>query len=207
MLTAITGDIVASRKAGEPSKWLEPLKELFNQFGDRPRFWDIFRGDSFQLHVKNEDALRAAILIKATIKKTDVKGLDVRLALGLGEGYAEEMVKESFDEAFVYSGQLLDQLKQRKVHMGFRSPWPKLDNEMNIMMKLATVIMNSWTANTAETAALIFSEEGITQTEIASRLGIAQSTVNDRIKRGAVHEIVEFEQYYRNRILHYPGVD
>jgi DNA-binding transcriptional regulator LsrR (DeoR family) len=68
-----------------------------------------------------------------------------------------------------------------------------------MMFKLALVIMNSWTGKTAEVSELLFSITGITQMEIADKLEIAQSTVNERIKRGAVHEIIELEQYYKNK--------
>ncbi|MCC5914555.1 MAG: winged helix-turn-helix transcriptional regulator [Balneolaceae bacterium] len=200
MYTAITGDIVASKKAGDPDIWQKPLKKLFSRYGRRPSQWEIYRGDSFQLQVENREALKAAILIKATIRKIGISGMDVRLALGLGSGDGKVAVNESSDEAFIYSGRLLDELKGQKIHMGFRSPWEDLNREINMMMRLSLVIMNSWTESSAATAELLFSEPSITQIEIAERLGIAQSSVSDRIRRGSIHEIIEFEKYYSERI-------
>lgn len=201
MGTTITGDIVHSQSAEKPDIWLDPLKDLFSTFGESPSVWEIYRGDSFQITVSPKDALRISLLIKSVIKKIPSKKLDVRLAIGISE---EEIianrVSEAAGEAFVYSGQLLDTLKQKKVHLGIKSPWDEFDKEFNMMFKLALIIMNSWTSNSAEVAQLLFSVSGITQVEIADRLGIVQSSVNDRIKRGAIYEIMEMETYYREKI-------
>jgi len=201
MKTIITGDIVHSQTVENPKLWLDPLKELFSIFGDSPATWEIYRGDSFQLSISSEDSLRTAILIKSVIKKQNIKKLDVRLALGIGKDdlYANK-VSEATGEAFVYSGKLLDSLKENKVHLGIKTPWQEFDKEFNMMFKLGLVIMNSWTSNTAEVAEILFSVPGITQVEIAEKLGIAQSSVNDRIKRGAVYEIMEMERYFRKKI-------
>lgn len=201
MKTTITGDIVHSQSVEDPKVWLNPLKDLFNAFGDSPRIWEIYRGDSFQITIPTKDSLRIAILIKSVIKKQKNKKLDVRLALGIGkdEQYVSK-VSEAAGEAFVYSGQLLDTLKEKKVHLGIKSPWDEFDEEFNMMFKLALVIMNSWTSNSSEVAELLFSESDITQVEIAERLGIVQSTVNDRIRRGSVYEIMEMEKYFRNKV-------
>jgi predicted DNA-binding protein YlxM (UPF0122 family) len=201
MNSTITGDIVHSQSVKDPKLWLNPLKELFKVFGDSPSTWEIYRGDSFQISVPAEDSLRVAILIKSVIKKQKKKKLDVRLAMGIGKDdtYVNR-VSEAAGEAFVYSGQLLDSLKEKKVHLGLKSPWDDFDKEFNMMFKLALVIMNSWTSNSAEVAELLFSESEITQVEIAERLGIVQSSVNDRIKRGSVYEIMEMEKYYREKL-------
>ncbi len=208
MSTTITGDIVHSQSVDKPEIWLNPLKKLFSNFGETPSDWEIYRGDSFQLIVSPRDALRVAILIKSVIKKQKPKTLDARLAIGIAEEDVKaDRVSEASSEAFVYSGQLLDALKQKKIHLGIKSPWDDFDKEFNMMFKLALVIMNSWTSNSAEVAELLFKVSGITQVEIANRLGIAQSSVNDRIKRGSIYEIMEMEKYYREKIetkIHQP---
>lgn len=201
MKTTITGDIVHSQSVEQPEIWLNPLKELFSTFGESPTDWEIYRGDSFQLRVPTKDAVRVAILIKSVIKKQKAKKLDARLAIGIGkEDVHVNRVSEASGEAFVYSGQLLDDLKDKKIHLGIKSPWNNFDREFNMMFKLALVIMNSWTSNSAEVAELLFRISGITQVEIAEKLGIAQSSVNDRIKRGSIYEIMEMEQYYCEKI-------
>ncbi|CAN5230805.1 hypothetical protein BH23BAC3_BH23BAC3_10720 [soil metagenome] len=201
MYSTITGDIVNSRAVSDPAIWAEPLKKQLQRFGTTPTEWEIYRGDSFQLALYTEDALRATLLIKAAIKKVEEAKLDVRLAIGVGiDGRNISSVSESMGDSFVYSGELLDQLKNDKVHLGIKSPWPDFDKEMNMMFKLTLVIINSWTSNSAEVAELIFSVPGITQQKIAATIGIAQSSVNDRIKRGSIYEIVELEKYYRERV-------
>lgn len=201
MVATLTGDIVQSQSIEDPSIWMGPLKKWFQTLGETPRDWQVYRGDSFQIEVETLDSLRVAIVTKSIIKKLNRKKLDVRIAIGIGEkGYKEEYVSESGGDAFVYSGTLLDELKDDNIHLGIRSPWQNINDEFNMMLKLALVIMNSWTSKTAEVSELLFSLPGITQVEIANKLEIAQSTVNERIKRGAVHEIIELERYYRKKL-------
>lgn len=202
MKSTITGDIVHSRSVDKPEVWLNPLKDLFSKFGDSPDVWEIYRGDSFQLDVDPREALRVALLIKSVVKKQKSTQLDARLAIGIGKkgDVLADRVSEATGEAFVYSGQLLDELKEKKVHLGIKSPWESFDREFNMIFKLALIIMNSWTNNSAEVAELLFSVSGITQVEIAEKLGIAQSSVNDRIRRGAIYEIKEMEKYYREKL-------
>lgn len=206
MISTITGDIIQSQKADQAAIWLDPLKNMFKEIGETPHDWEIYRGDSFQLTVEPEESLRLAILIKSIIKKIKKPALDVRLAIGIGHAYQREnRVSESNDEPFVFSGKLLDEIKSRKVNMAIKTNWPDFDEEINMMLKLALIIMNSWTSNTAETAELLFRKPGITQVEIAEILGLAQSTVNDRIKRGSIYEIIELEQYFRKKVIQRTG--
>lgn len=201
MVTTITGDIIQSRSVEEPQIWLTPLKNVLETFGNNPEDWDIYRGDGFQIKTLPDDAFRIAVLIKSVIKQVDIKKLDVRLAIGIGEiKYGGNYVSESSGEAFEFSGELLDELKTRKVNLGVKSYWPSFDKEFNLMFKLASVIMDSWTATMAEAAQVLFTESGITQVELADRLGIAQSTANSRIKRGNIYELIELEQYWRERV-------
>src|SRR5690625_6485753 len=70
MIAVITGDIISSRKLSNQDKWILPLKELFKTWGDRPRDWELERGDYFQVEIKKpEEALIRAFQIKDLIKK------------------------------------------------------------------------------------------------------------------------------------------
>lgn len=72
MVAIITGDIIASRKLIDQEKWLTPLKNLFNTWGDTPQDWKLERGDFFQIEIVNpEYALQKALEIKALIKKIE----------------------------------------------------------------------------------------------------------------------------------------
>ena len=200
METIITGDIVNSRLV-DSEVWLDPLKELFREIAYSEEDWDIFRGDSFQISVNHKDAFRIAVLIKTAIKKNSANKIDVRMAIGIGENDERvSKVSEATGQAFVYSGELLDNLSDKDVHLGIKTPWKRVDEEFNMMFKLALIVLNSWTANTSEVAHVIFKIPEITQTELAKKFGLAQSTINARIKRGSVYESVELETYFRKRI-------
>lgn len=206
MQTIITGDIVNSR-AVESEVWLHSLKKLFKEIAHSEEDWDIFRGDSFQISVHPEDAFRISVLIKTVIKMCSDKKIDVRMAIGIGaENSRENRVSESTGQAFVYSGELLEDLTKVDVHLGIKTPWKRIDEEFNMMFKLALIVLNSWTENTSEVAHEIFKTPKITQTELAKKFGLAQSTINARIKRGSVYQIAELETYYRKRISEETGV-
>ena len=82
MIGIITGDIVNSRKLSSKI-WIDGLKKLLNTFGKNPVEWDIYRGDEFQLKIKNpEEALFIALQIKSYFKTLK---LDVRMSIGFGD--------------------------------------------------------------------------------------------------------------------------
>ena len=82
MTSVITGDIIGSRQ--QTSKhWVEDLKTILSRFGATPSQWEVYRGDEFQIEIKNpEEALLSAILIKAHLKAIK---LDARMSIGFGD--------------------------------------------------------------------------------------------------------------------------
>lgn len=199
IVAIITGDIINSRNAN-PKKWLTILKKALSHSGGSPSTWEVFRGDSFQLEVKNPaDALLTAIRIKANLKT--VKGLDARMAIGIGEkGYSAPRITESNGAAFVYSGEKLESLKKEKQNLAVKSPWPDFDREMNLYLSLALIAMDNWTTGAAELMNILIDNPDITQVKLAARLKITQSAVSGRLKRAYYYEIKNLEGMFREKV-------
>ena len=200
MTGVITGDIINSRGLENPNSWMSGLKELLETIGPGPETWDIYRGDSFQVEVKQPELLfLTALRIKATIKS--VKRIDVRLAIGIGEKqFAADRITESNGEAFLYSGELYEKLKNEKLNMAIRSPWPDWDTEMNLYFKLALIAMDQWKSKTAELVKVVLSNPEKGQQEIGDLLAIQQAAVSQGLKRAHLHELIECDVIFRKKL-------
>jgi hypothetical protein len=199
MLSVLTGDIIHSSSHENPADWLDPLKNLFQKTGETPEKWEFYRGDSFQIETKKTDSLKLALQIKSIVKQ--ISGLDARVAIGIGKkSFHSPKISESTGDAFVRSGRLLERMKKKNLTMAVKSHDQQFDEEMNMMFRLALIIINSWSINSAETAEIMLSNPDLPQKKISGHLKIAQSSVSERIRRGALYEILDLESYYRKRI-------
>lgn len=195
MVCIITGDIVGSRKLKET--WLEALKAALKNVSDSN--WEIYRGDSFQLEVKAADALKSAIYIKACIRTN--KAADVRMGIGLGEIKTKRAkLSEASGEVFVNSGIAFDGLKQAKVNLSIKTDFPQFDEEINILIKLSLIAMDSWGVATAEVVKHALEHENILQSELAAISGRTQSSVSEALKRAHFSEIMEMDKLYRKKL-------
>jgi hypothetical protein len=203
MTSVITGDIIGSRRAINPETWLVPLKAFFNTLGKEPEDWQFFRGDSFQLEIKEpQKALFTAILIKAITKC--VKGLDVRMAIGIGsKTYDSPKITEANGDAFVFSGSLFEKMKKKT--LAIKSSWEELDSEINLYLDLALLTMDKWTPNSAEIVKITFEMPHATQTEVGAELNITQGRISDRQKRAGLDEIQKMEKRYRKLVTEKMG--
>jgi len=196
MTSIITGDIINS-KSSEPKKWLNTLKEVLDQYGNQPTQWDIFRGDSFQLETSPEEALKAAILIKSSIKQ--FKNIDVRIAIGIGEKtYNSEKITEANGTAFINSGECFDDLK--KTTLAIKSPFNQFDLQINIMFELALLTINNWTTTSAKLIKTAIENPALTQVELANHFNTTQSNISKGLKRGGFDEISKLLNYYNAQV-------
>ncbi|WP_298997528.1 transcriptional regulator [Flagellimonas sp. S174] len=195
-IAIITGDIINSRKE-TPKVWLPHLKEALNTFGKEPEQWEIYRGDSFQLQVSPEQALEAAIYIKATLKQN--KGIDVRMAIGIGEkDYESEKITESNGSAFVHSGDCFEKLKKQT--LALKSDSKAFDTTMNIMLQLALLNMNTWLPATARVVKITMEHPESNQNELAAMLENSQSNVSEALIRAGFDEVQKMIQFYKTQI-------
>lgn len=197
MTAVITGDIINSREE-KAEDWLPILKSVLNHYGQEPKQWEIFRGDSFQLEVPPEEALKAALHIKAGIKQ--LSRLDVRMAIGLGDkDHTATKITESNGTAFVNSGECFEE--QKKQTLALRSPDAPLDEQLNLMLELALLTIDNWSTTTALVVKTVLENPGKNQMELAK---IAQkkhqSSISEALSRGGYDPIMRMEKRYRKLI-------
>ncbi|TXD51506.1 MULTISPECIES: SatD family protein [unclassified Polaribacter] len=198
MTSILTGDIINSRKKDD-NLWLKTLKEILNTFGNAPKYWQIYRGDSFQLEIENcEKAFYAALKIKAALKK--IGTVDVRIGIGIGKKeFDADKITEANGEAFINSGFAFDTYL-KKQSLALKTPWPAIDEELNIAFDLALLTMDSWTVNSAEVFKISLEDENATQKEIAAILRITQGRVSERQKRAGFEQVMKLEQRFQKLI-------
>ena len=197
MIAIITGDIINSRE-GKTEDWLNHLKEILNYYGENPKKWEIFRGDSFQLSITPERAILAAIHIKASIKQT--KNQDVRIAIGLGEEkYSSLKITESNGSAYIRSGECFESLKKHT--LAIKSNNEQLDKSINIMLNLTLLTANNWSSTAAQVIKTVIENPEKNQKKLAELLKKSQSSVSETLKRAGFEEIMSIHNFYKSQIL------
>lgn len=200
MVSVITGDIIKSTQFSNPETWLTPLRGALTLTGVDKKYWEIFRGDSFQIEIKdNEHAFHIAIYIKACLKT--VKGLDVRMAIGIGnKAFEGGRITESNGEAFQFSGDTLEELKKEKTNLKVKTRNLHLNEELNLYFRLALISMDNWSVNSSEAIKVALENDGALQTDMAQTLGISQDAVSKRLKRAYFNDIMDLDKMYRRKI-------
>jgi len=196
MISILTGDIINSRTA-DAEQWLTVLKRELNNFGSTPKYWEIYRGDSFQLEIPlPSEALLQSIKIKAALKT--IKGLDVRMSIGIGsKSYDAKKISEANGSAFIRSGEGFEALKSLRQTLAIFTGNSKFDQQINLYLKLALIAMDNWTPGAAEFVHLSLQHPTASQTEIGTMLGISQSSVSERQQRSYLSDILEVEALFR----------
>ncbi|MDO7170633.1 transcriptional regulator [Mariniflexile sp. AS56] len=199
MISVITGDIINSRKQTDPEIWINTLKKALSYLSPDTTYWELYRGDSFQIELSDyANSFMAAIYIKAAIKM--IKDLDVRLAIGIGsKTFKGHDVTESNGDAFVFSGEVLETLKKEKQNLRIKTNNNAINEELNLYFKLALITMDSWSVNSAEIVKLSIENPEALQTELGKLIGINQNAISNRQKRAHLDEILELNQMYKHK--------
>jgi hypothetical protein len=198
MIVIVTADIINSRKLSS-KQWMDDLKQLLNSFGKSPNEWEIYRGDEFQLEIKNpEDAFLVVFQLKAFFKSIN---LDVRMSLGFGDkSYKSKKITESNGSAFVRSGELFETLKKQKINLAVNSENAEFDEEFNLLLRLTSSFMDNWLQQSADFILVAIRNPTLSQEEIGVKLGINQAAVSRRQKRSQYELMMQVERYFRKKV-------
>ena len=199
MIGVITGDIVNSQKV-DPKSWIKRLKLALSVYGETPKQWEIFRGDSFQIEINDPSStLEVAILVKSSVKM--IKGMDAHMAIGIGEkNYTADKITECNGSAFVYSSESAETVKKQKINLVVRSDSAVFDRDMNLYFKLASKTMDKWSVSTAEMVYTTMQNLNLSQKELGVLLRIKQNAVSGRLKRAQYDDSLELIHLYHNKI-------
>ncbi len=188
LYSVLSGDLVGSSKleTGERKEILSVLKNSFNQVKSiypkavRSEF-DIYRGDSFQGILSAPSvSLGSAIIIRAYLRSKIGHKADARIAIGIGKiDYLPKHITEGYGEAFVISGKLLDKMKKSRFNFQIETPSEEINRELRIEFILLDFLISKWSPEQSE--AIIKHLKGLTQEEIAKKLGISQPAVHKRL--------------------------
>jgi len=197
MIAVLSADLLSS--SNYPKQLMEKVivslntefKNLEN-LSDKESGFEIFRGDSFQGIVHDpSEALHTALILKTAINKLHLnddnankafkKEADLRLAIGIGDyEFQRDSVLESNGEAFQLSGRTLDEMKKAHRKLQLKTPIDNINGEFDTSLFLFDMISDKWSTASAEVIYYLLKD--LKETEIASRLGISQSAVNQRKK-------------------------
>ena len=198
MIAIVTGNIISSRRDSSKNV-MSNLKLILSKLGKKSVDWEIYRGDEFQLQIKDpEDAIYVAFYIKTFFKSIN---LDVRMSIGLGDkSYKSKKISESNGTAFSRSKDVFETLKKNKINLVISSGISDFDKEMNLILRLCLTFMNHWLLHSAEFVKIALDNPDLSQEEIGLKLGINQAAVSRRRKRANFDLILDTEKYFRIKI-------
>jgi hypothetical protein len=216
----ITGDIVASGEI-EARQRQQLFKKVDNFLSglkkDYIKSYETFRGDSLQCEVTSpESSLRVALLIRAFFRayvpsieteETEKSGkgyfttdYDIRLAIGIGEVdfINDNKITSSDGQAFRFSGEGLDSLKDGSQRLILKTAKPQFDEQMEPSILLVDALIQKWTQNQAQLA--LYKLQQIKEDEIAGKLGISQSAVTQRKKTAQWNAVDKLVYYFEKTV-------
>ena len=177
-IAILTGDIVAPDALG-PERTEAVIAALAAQAGQMAAWLGhdlIFsptRGNGWQIVVGAPPmALRTALALSATAR-TLGKDVATRISIGLGNGEMPRTgdLNTQTGPAFAASGAGLQQMPDG-IHLTHSGPPP-----VAALTRLMDQIANGWTPAQAQAMRLALDPAGLTQTEIAARLGKSRQTI------------------------------
>ncbi len=196
----LTADIVNSTQLSQTTekKLLKCLQQLLT-----PHRFEFYRGDSFQVFMKNATAaLQTALLCRTaaiSIAGSAAIASDIRISIGIGK--VRNPVKAlgtARGEAFVLSGRAFDELTTAGTRLVMAASNSLANEGLQVIGNYLNAIFKDMTG---KQASVIFELlKGETQQTVAVKLKKSKSTIHQHVSAGRWPEIENLLQQYTNII-------
>ena len=125
---------------------------------------------------------------------------DIRLAVGIGQVdfIKKSKISTSDGEAFRFSGEALDTLKNESYRLIIKTPNNEFDEALEPAILLLDALIQKWTLNGAELVLHLLQNKK--EEEIATLINISQSAVNQRKKNAQWFAIEKLIQYFEKTV-------
>jgi len=186
-----TGDIVKSSAMTRAELTavfdrLEEGAEAIAAWQDAPSRLTRFRGDGWQLAVQPALSFRAALTLRAAVRR-GAKTADTRIAIGFGQAnLGQDDLAKADGEALVASGHALDNMPRNR-----RLTAPNAPRALQCALPLADRLAAGWTMRQAEVAYYMLAPARPAQAALAARLDLTQQSVQGHVDAGGVEALLE----------------
>ncbi|MBB1194046.1 hypothetical protein DNC80_10265 [Flavobacterium sp. SOK18b] len=198
----ITADVILSSKK-EATERLNLYKNITEGIKFIQSSFDFNfernRGDEFQMKItKIKEACIIGLLIKLWVKSIDYntskQKYDIRMSIGIGEeDFEEETMAESDGEAYHLSGRGLETIKKTKQTFSIDSN-DKNKEFLKIESRMLDVFIDKMTA--MQSIVLFYKLLDLTENEIAEKLRLSQSTINQHSNAANWSVITEYTNFF-----------
>jgi hypothetical protein len=212
--SVLTGDLVLSERLSKTVRkgipaHLAQLRDDLATAGVDLSVIDIFRGDGWQLIVRDPaDALAAAIYLRAAARSSTLQ-FDTRVSIGIGgiEEEGSDGGSTGFGEAFTLSGRGLDEMpRDRTLTVRLPPSHQSLGEMVDASFHLLDRLIRGWTPAQARVVAAAI--KGRSQEEIGvdwPTKPISQQAVGQHLARASWPAIDHMLDAWRRHIRHLVG--
>ena len=186
-----TGDIVKSTAMTRAEldavfARLEEAADAVATWQSQPTRMTRFRGDGWQMAVAPQFTFRAALVLRAAVRRCG-KTADTRFGIGLGDAqFAGDDLSRADGAALVRSGHALDALPRTR-----RLNAPDAPLGLRAALPLADRIAGRWTMRQADVAYYMLAPEPPVQASLAQQFDLTQQSVQGHVDAAGIDELRE----------------
>jgi hypothetical protein len=186
-----TGDIVKSTAMTRAEldavfTRLEEAADAVATWQDQPTRMTRFRGDGWQMAVTPQFTFRAALVLRAAVRRCG-KTADTRFGIGQGDAhFAGDDLSRADGAALVRSGHALDTMPRAR-----RMNAPDTPVALRAALPLADRIVRGWTMRQADVAYYMLAPEPPVQAILAQQFDLTQQSVQGHVDAAGIDELRE----------------